>query len=98
MIVHTAHIVCGHDHIDAFRSRLLRHAATTMEMEPGCICFDVHQSVERPELFYLHECYQDQQALDAHRASGHFARFRKDTANWVCERTWWFWSKCALED
>lgn len=93
MIIHTAHLVCKPEHIEAFHSRLQRHAGTTLAREPGCKRFDIHQNAENPGLFLLYEIYEDQTALDAHRASPHFIEFRKDTADWVAERTWWFWTK-----
>lgn len=93
MIVHTAHLVCKPEYVEVFRSRLQRHAHTSLTREEGCRKFDIHQNSERPELFFLHEIYQDQAALEAHRASTHFLEFRKDTTDWVAERTWWFWAK-----
>ncbi|MGE3991883.1 putative quinol monooxygenase [Pseudorhodoplanes sp.] len=95
MIVHTAHLVCKPEHIDAFHVRLRRHATTTREREQGCKRFDIHQNAENPGLFLLYEIYEDQAALDIHRASPHFVEFRKDTADWVSGRTWWFWTKLS---
>ncbi len=94
MIVHTAHIFCRPEYVEAFRSRLLRHAHTTLECEPGCSRFDAQQNTENSNLFLLYEVYQDQVAFDDHRASRHFVEFRNDTADWVSERVWWFWSRC----
>jgi quinol monooxygenase YgiN len=93
MIVHTAHLTCRADAIDAFRERLLRHARVTQEREPGCQRFDIHQSRDNPALFFLHEIYADEAALAAHQGSEHFHAFRADVADWVTERTWWFWTR-----
>jgi quinol monooxygenase YgiN len=43
--------------------------------EPGCRLYIGHQSVEDPLRFVFYELYDDQAALDAHRASPHYAEF-----------------------
>lgn len=43
--------------------------------EPGCRMYLVHRSTAAPRRFFLYEQYDDQAALDAHRASEHFARY-----------------------
>jgi len=93
MIFHTAHLTCRADVVDAFKMRLLRHARTSVEREPGgCLRFDVHQETGNPALFLLLEEYADEGALEAHRASSHYQAFRADTKDWVIDRKWWFWS------
>ena len=42
--------------------------------EPGCRMYLAHRSTDDPRRFFLYEQYDDRAALDAHRASGHFAR------------------------
>ncbi len=91
MLVHTAHLTCRPDVIDAFKARLTLHARTTLAAEPGCRRFDVHQSKDDPTVFFLHEIYADQAALDVHRVAPHYLQFRADTADWVTARQWWFW-------
>ena len=91
MLVHTAHLTCRPEAVEAFCARLLRHAATTLSEEKGCLRFDVHQSRDDPAVFFLHEIYADEDALAVHRASPHYLAFRADTADQVSERLWWFW-------
>lgn len=91
MIVHTAHLTCRPDVVEAFRRRLLQHARTTREREPGCRQFLIHQSASEPALFFLHEIYETDAALRLHQSSEHFHSFRADTSEWVTERQWWFW-------
>ncbi len=43
--------------------------------EPGCRMYLVHRSTTDPRKFFLYEQYDDQAALDAHRASEHFAQY-----------------------
>lgn len=40
--------------------------------EPGCITYSFAQDVSDPTLVRVFEVYEDQAALDAHRASPHF--------------------------
>jgi autoinducer 2-degrading protein len=92
-ILHTAHLRAREDVIDRFRERLLRHARITLDAEPGCHRFDIHQEANDPALFLLIETYADEAALAAHRASPHYLQFREDVKGWVVERTWWFWNR-----
>ena len=43
--------------------------------EPGCRMYLVHRSSSDSRRFFLYEQYDDQAALDAHRASPHFAQY-----------------------
>lgn len=43
--------------------------------EPGNIMYLAHRSTTEPRRFFLYEQYQDQAALDAHRASPHFNQY-----------------------
>jgi autoinducer 2-degrading protein len=40
--------------------------------EPGCRMYLVHRSPSKPGQFFLYEQYDDQAALDAHRAAPYF--------------------------
>ena len=91
MIVHTAHLVCRPEVVEAFQARLLRHAGISRSVEPGCRRFDVHQDRDQATRFLLIEHYDNLPALQAHRASDHYRSFREDTAEWVVSREWWFW-------
>ena len=43
--------------------------------ESGCRLYIGHQSLENPRRFLFYELYEDQAALEAHRASPHYERF-----------------------
>jgi quinol monooxygenase YgiN len=91
-LVHTAHLRAHPQHAEAFRARLLRHAVTSRESEPGCLSFDILEERDQPGLFLLVEIYADEEALAIHRASAHYQSFREDVKEWVAERTWYFWT------
>ncbi|MGH7356982.1 MAG: putative quinol monooxygenase [Candidatus Rokuibacteriota bacterium] len=44
--------------------------------EPGCYRFNVLQDAEDENVYYFYEVYQDQAALEAHRAMPHYAVWR----------------------
>lgn len=77
--------------MEAFQAALAHHARTCLELEPGCLRFDVCRERSDATLFLLSEVYTDQAAFDAHRQTEHFQAFRIKTADWVITRRWWFW-------
>lgn len=43
--------------------------------EPGCIFYDLARDEADDSVFYFIEKYQDEAALEAHRAGAHFQRY-----------------------
>ena len=43
--------------------------------EPGCVEFDLHRQLNDPTKFVWYENFVDQEAVDAHVASDHVARW-----------------------
>ncbi len=43
--------------------------------EPGCRAYVAHQSLEDPLRWCFYEAYDDEAAIEAHRASPHFAEY-----------------------
>jgi (4S)-4-hydroxy-5-phosphonooxypentane-2,3-dione isomerase len=44
--------------------------------EPGCLRFNVLQDGQDQNVYYFYEVYRDEAALEAHRATPHFALWR----------------------
>jgi autoinducer 2-degrading protein len=44
--------------------------------EPGCLRFNVLQDERDEDVYYFYEVYKDQAALEAHRATPHYATWR----------------------
>ena len=44
--------------------------------EPGCLRFNVLQDASDANVYYFFEVYQDEAAVDAHRAMPHYAVWR----------------------
>ena len=57
--------------------------AIASRQEPGCTSFEVFRSADDPSVFLLEEGYVDEAALDAHRATEHFAAWRAATGDQV---------------
>ena len=56
-------------------SEFFRELTEQTRNEPGNLFYLVHRSTTDPRRFFIYEQYTDQAALDAHRASPHFARY-----------------------
>ena len=54
-------------------AKLTEHTRT----EPGCRMYLAHRSTTDPRRFFLYEQYDDQAALDAHRAAPSFRAVRQ---------------------
>lgn len=56
---------------------LFARLAQATRTEPGCRMYLAHRSTTDPRRFFLYEQYDDQAALDAHRAAPHFEQYAK---------------------
>ena len=93
-VFHTAHLRARPNAVERYKARLVRHARNSLEREPGgCLKFEVRQDASEPALFLLIEIYRDEAALETHRQSQHFVEYKIDTADWVVERKWWYWTE-----
>ncbi len=54
---------------------LFRELTTHTRAEPGCRMYLAHRSTTESRRFFLYEQYDDQAALDAHRAAPHFVQY-----------------------
>src|SRR5206468_8548819 len=58
--------------------------------EPGCLPFNVLQDTQDSAVYFFYEIYEDQAALEAHRATPHFAQWieaSKECLDGPAERT-----------
>ena len=54
---------------------ILRELAASSRTEAGCISYVPHRVESDPDSIVIYEQYRDMAALDAHRASPHFALY-----------------------
>lgn len=68
-------IHCPEGAREEFLEAIRAQAAASLEQEPGCLRFDVCESVNHPNRFTLYEVYADEAAWEAHPQTEHFARW-----------------------
>jgi quinol monooxygenase YgiN len=73
------------DKIDEVKAFLPELVANTRR-EPGCRMYVVHQGIDEPATFFFYEQYDDQAAMDAHRAAPHFERYVLSGLRTLAER------------
>jgi (4S)-4-hydroxy-5-phosphonooxypentane-2,3-dione isomerase len=54
--------------------------------EPGCRAFNVQVLASDPNHVFIYEVYDNEAALQAHRATDHFKKYAAATANMVAKR------------
>ena len=65
------------ERLEEFLSAIKENATRTFSDEPGCKYFDVTQDIKDPLHCVFYELYDDEAAIDAHRAAPHFAKWRE---------------------
>ena len=63
--------------LEEFLAAIGDNAERTFSDEPGCLYFDVVPSLDDDHRFLFYELYADEEAVAAHRAAPHFARWRR---------------------
>ena len=63
--------------VEAF-IELATYDARNSRQEPGCLRFDVIRQLDNPGRFCFYEVYKDEDAVKAHQATEHYARFRRE--------------------
>ena len=66
---------------DEFLKVIKEDAESTTTKEEGNFGFYVVQENEDPDKFFLFEIYRDQAALEAHRQTPHFLKYREAVAD-----------------
>ena len=66
--------------LDKFLEALRENGASTIK-EPGCRQYDILQLISEPNQIYIYEVYENEAAVQAHRASDHFKKYRATTKN-----------------
>jgi autoinducer 2-degrading protein len=70
---------------EKFLAAITENGMATVK-EPGCRRFDILNLASDPNHFLLYEVYDNEAALQAHRASDHFKKYAATTANMVAKR------------
>jgi len=67
---------------DRFREASFGDAQGSVKDEPGCFRFDILQNAAEPHTFHLYEVYADAEALQSHRNTPHYKKWRATVAEW----------------
>ena len=84
MIYVIATLRVRNDHRDAFLRDAQPLIAATRE-EPGCIFYDLAQSITEPARFTFVERWDSREALDAHFETSHIRHWRELCTTYVAE-------------
>ena len=84
MLVVHVHVHVKPEHVEAFRQATLDNARHSVQ-EPGIARFDVVQQTDDPTRFVLVEAYRTVEAIVAHKATAHYARWRDAVAEMMAE-------------
>lgn len=73
------------DYADRFRAALNPLIAATLQ-EPGCLRYQLHQSLESPHSWMLYEEWESETALLAHQQQPHYIAFASLASPWFANR------------
>jgi (4S)-4-hydroxy-5-phosphonooxypentane-2,3-dione isomerase len=85
MIVTTVTIYVQEEYIEEFIEATMDNHINS-RMEPGNIRFDVLQSINDPSRFTLYEVFESQEAIEAHRKTAHYHRWREKVDGWMARQ------------
>ncbi len=86
MYVVIVDFVAKPEHVESFRTEMIRNAKASLADEPGCRQFDVSVAADDPAKIFLYELYDDRAAFDAHLKTKHYREFDAKTAPWVAAK------------
>ena len=84
MYIALVHVHVKAESVDAFKD-LIRTNHLGSIQEPGCLRFDVAQSVEDPRRFVLWEWYADEDAAAFHKTTPHYLDFKAASSAMMAE-------------
>lgn len=62
---------------------LLLELVSETKKETACLQYDLHQAIDQPEFFILHEEWESQQGLEFHENQPHITKFREASAGLI---------------
>ena len=84
MFIYIVHINVKQEFVEKFKTETLLNAQNTVN-EPNNRRFDVLQQADDPAKFTLYEVYADESALEEHRKTAHYARWKSAVEPWMAE-------------
>jgi autoinducer 2-degrading protein len=71
--------------LEKFLEALRENGASTIK-EPGCRQYDILQLTSDPNQIHIYEVYENEAAVQAHRATDHFKKYQATTKDMVVKR------------
>jgi len=71
----------------------LRALISPTRKEEGCLQYDLHRSLDDPDLFLLHEVWASRQHHQAHYQTPHFLRWNARKDSLIASRDASFWQQ-----
>ncbi len=80
------HLQIKPEHLREFLTIARAHAENSLEIEDGCLQFQVMEAVEHPGLVILIEVYRDDAAIEEHLGSAHMKAYLERVGHMIAER------------
>jgi autoinducer 2-degrading protein len=84
MIVTCVTVYVKHDHIDEFIAVSMENHENSVK-ESGNLRFDFLQSADDPCRFMLYEAYESEEAVLAHKTTGHYLKWKQTVELWMAK-------------
>lgn len=84
MKVNMVHILVKEQYLDAFIEASIENHRNTIK-EPGNLRFDILQDAQNPLKWIFYEVFKNEDAIAAHKATHHYAKWRDTVADWMAE-------------
>ena len=84
MIVNVVTIYVQSEFLEQFIKATVKNHFNSVQ-EPGNIRFDVLQGEDDPTRFLLFEAYETEEAVIAHKKTGHYLEWREAVKDWMAK-------------
>lgn len=84
MIVTFVHIWVKKANVADFLAATLENHENSIE-EPGNLRFDVLRDADDPCKFVLYEAFESEEAIQAHKETAHYRKWRDTVADWMAK-------------
>lgn len=84
MVVQLVHLRIKAEHLDAFKKVTLDNTHNS-RLEPGIVQFALIQQQDDPTKFIILEAFKDEAAIEAHRQTPHYRRWKEAVPDMLAE-------------
>jgi len=84
MIVTCVHVSVRPENVQEFIEAMIENHKASVQ-ESGNLRFDVLQEADNPCRFMIYEAYESQEAVDLHKTTPHYIRWRDTVKDWMAD-------------